>query len=425
MKKLSLIFCLIFSCITLKSHSQSIITAEVIDINQDLKKQLDAKITSYQLIRLSAIPKQASSLKFQIQLPESVWDVNLLENEIRTPELIEQENKKTNKPYTTCPTYTGKVNKNDALFYIDRDTFSGKVYLEDDAICLEPLSWSVGKENSPNNVWILYLNSKTIAKQRICGTKSGGEKEISTNRNLRTTALPAACKMLKVAVEFDNEFENLGGVGKALTIMQEVDKIYFRDLKLRVNVSWIRNWNNASDPYTNATLFFTVSAEFWSHWDNQMGYVNRDCTHMFTGKTLTVPIGSGDINGESNAVPVGSSGKSYSMSDAGMQSSDWQACASHEIAHNSGHYGHDEDLGTNVDCNANRFIMCGGSYKQTEFSPSSKNIIIPFLDANTSLGIRIPPILAQSNYSTIISTPQNIPSGGSSFNILNNDPYIY
>ena len=416
MKKTFLIPILFFTCLTI-SYAQTIMTTKVVDINQGLRKQLDAKISKYYLVSLSSIPKQAKALQFQIQLPNDIWNIDLSENEIRTPSLIEEEKKKNETTNTSCPTFAGKVNENEALFFIDDQTFYGKVYLQDDAFQLEPLSWSIDKKNAPENVWVLYKESDAIIKERVCGTKGG--ENINPNKNRLASALPASCKIMNVAIEFDNQFANLGGASKALAIMQEVDKIYFRDLKIRVNVCWIRNWANTSYPYTNTTDFATVSSQFWGHWNSQMGYVNRDCTHMFTGKNLTGPNGT-NANGEANLVNIGSAAKSYSMSDAGAGSTDWESCASHEIAHNLGHGGHDNDNSTCIP----RYIMCTDNNKRTEFSPNSKNIITSFLNANTSLSIRTPLIQPQLNYVNIISTPTNIPSGGRYLSIINNDAYI-
>lgn len=415
MKKTYLFFALFLGCFTI-SYAQTIITTKVVDINQGLRKQLDAKIVKYQLLSLSSIPKQAKYLDFQIQLPDDVWNINLAENEIRTAFVIEQEKKRNTND--VCPTYAGTVNKNEALFFIDAQTLYGKIYLNGDDIRLEPLSWSIDKKNAPENVWVLYKKSDALTKDFFCSTK-GGKNYSSGSKNGRIAALPSSCKALNVAIEFDNEFANLGGAGKALTIMQEVDKIFFRDLQIRVNVCWMRNWTGVNYPYTNTTDFATVSGQFWGYWNAQMGYVSRDCAHMFTGKNLTAPNGTSS-NGEANLTNIGSATKSYSMSDAGASSTDWESCASHELGHNLGNGGHDND---NSSCNP-KYIMCTGDNKKAEFSPNSKNIIIPFLNSNTTLGVRTPSIQAQLNYVNIISTPTNIPSNGRYLSIVNNDTYI-
>ncbi|MFN8430548.1 MAG: zinc-dependent metalloprotease [Spirosomataceae bacterium] len=415
MKTKCLFLAFFLGCFTV-SYAQTIITSKIVDDNQGLRKQLDAKIAKYQLISLSSIPKQAKYLDFQIQLRDDVWNINLAENEIRTTSLIEQEKKKNVND--NCPTYAGTVNKNEALFFLDAQTLYGKVYLNDDDIRLEPLSWSIDKKNAPENIWVLNKKSDALTKEFSCSTK-GGKNFNSNSKNGRISSLPASCKMMNVAIEFDNEFATLGGASKALAIMQEVDRIYFRDLQIRVNVSWIRNWTNTTYPYTNTTDYSAVSSQFWGHWNSQMGYVSRDCTHMFTGKSLTGPYGTSS-NGEANLVNIGSATKSYSMSDAGAASTDWESCASHEMAHNLGHGGHDND---NSSCNP-KYIMCTGDNKTSTFSPNSKNIIIPFLNSNTTLGIRTPSIQTQLNYVNIISTPTYIPSGGRYLSIVNNDTYI-
>jgi hypothetical protein len=217
---------------------------------------------------------------------------------------------------------------------------------------------------------------------------------------------------LNVAVDYDQDFINFGGIPKAYSIMQDVDFIYFRDLKLRVNVSWI-----ASSPFTfsNTTNFSILSGEFWTYWDANRGNINRDITHMFTGKNLTVPDFSAVSNGESNQVSVGSATKSYSMSDGGNETNlDWASCASHEIAHNL--TGFHDDSGN--------FIMNIGNGKNGEFSAISISQITGFLNSNSSLGIRNPSILPQLNYVNINTTPAYISSNGQTLNIVNNDTYV-
>ncbi len=413
MKKTYLFFAISLGFITL-GYTQTIITTSIVDIDQGLRKQLDSKIANYQLVKLSFIPKQAQNLQFQIQLPHDIWNIDLAENEIRTTNLLEEEKKKAENRDLLCPTYAGKVNRNDALFFIDEHTLYGKVYTNDDAIRLEPLNWNIEKKYVSDDTWILYKESDVITKESYCGAKEGKNYN-SIYKNGRIASLPAACKILNIAVEFDNEFDGLGGASKALAIMQEVDRIYFRDLQIRVNVCWIRNWANTNYPYTNTTNFTTVSAEFWGHWNAQMGYVTRDCTHMFTGKNLTAPNGT-FANGEANLVNVGSGSNSYSMSDAGASSTDWESCASHEIAHNLGHGGHD------MNCNP-KYIMCQGDNKTSTFSLDSRNIIMAFL-TNISLGIRTPLIQVKLNNVIINSTPTYIASNGRYLTVVSNDNYI-
>ncbi|MEY4937609.1 MAG: hypothetical protein RIS64_3968 [Bacteroidota bacterium] len=430
MKKLHLIFINFVLFLTL-SNAQNLITSSITDINQGLKNQLNAKISKYQLLTLSNLPTQSESMAFQIQLPTETWNIELYTNDIRSEGFKIQEmgaNGMRNITLDKCPTYAGKVNGADARFFIDNNTLSGKVYFENETISIEPLSWSIGKKNAPENVWVLYKDSDAIVKQRSCGVTGRGRGNGTVNVEVRMMVLPASCKVLKVAVEYDYEFSQLYGASKVLDIMQQVDFFYFRDLKVRVNVCWLGGWttNGQGYPYSNSTIYTQVSTEFWNYWNANRNNIVRDCAHMFTGKSLVEPIRMAPvINGEANLVPVGSSTKSYSMSDAGLltTSSDWAACASHEIGHNLGHAGHDNDISSTY-CGT-KFIMCEGSNKQTEFSASSKQIIGNFLDANTTLGIRTTLINPQLNYNNIISTPTYISSYGQTLNIVNTDAYIY
>jgi Metallo-peptidase family M12 len=364
-------------------------------------------------------------MEFQIQLPTETWNIELYTNDIRSEGFKIQEMGANGMKTITldkCPTYAGKVNGADARFFIDNTTLYGKVHFKNETISIEPLSWSIDKKKAPENVWVLYKDSDAIEKQRSCGATGSGRGNGNINAAVRMMALPASCKVMNVAVDYDDEFYQLGGASKALAIMQEVDFIYFRDLKIRVNVCWLGGWSkqNPNYPFSNTADPTLVAGEFWSYWNNNRNNIIRDCAHMLTGKSL-IGVGiSGSIatsNGYANAETVGSAAKSYSLSDAGgTSSSDWAACASHEIAHNLG-YGHDNDCST-------RYIMCSFDNKKPEFSAGSKIIIGSFLDDNTTLGIRTTSIKPQLNFNNIVSTPTYISSNGQNLNIVNNDTYI-
>jgi hypothetical protein len=51
------------SCFT-RTTAQNVITSKIIDIDPELMEQLDAKISKYQIVQLSVLPKQAQNFKF-------------------------------------------------------------------------------------------------------------------------------------------------------------------------------------------------------------------------------------------------------------------------------------------------------------------------------------------------------------------------
>jgi hypothetical protein len=106
------------------------------------------------LVSLSKLPNQSENLQFQIQFANETWKVDLQENEIRSKSLQDDMKKKATQKGETdrCDTYAGTVNGNDSRFYLDSETFLGKVYQKSNVIILEPLTWILGKQNAPKNV---------------------------------------------------------------------------------------------------------------------------------------------------------------------------------------------------------------------------------------------------------------------------------
>ncbi len=415
---------LLVLCLFVNLHkvlSQEIITAHSVEINHLQKKKLDEKIRKYQLVSLSKIPTQSQSeiLQFQILFSNETWNVELFSNEIRSKNLVDEMKRNATLKGATaqCATYTSTVNNEEANFYVDRKTLVGKIYKKNDALVLEPLAWLIGKQSTQNDIWVLYYDDDVISQPAICGVKNT-QTTRKPNGGRIANNLPSECKILNIAIDYDEEFANriAGGnpVAKALSIMQEVDRIYFRDFKTKVNVCWI-----ASSPFvfSNTNNAIILVPEFWNYWNNNRGNVIRDAAHMLTGKRLVAINGSIESNGEANQVLVGSTAKSYSMSDGGDETnSDWASCASHEIAHNLNAI-HDSDC-------TSKYIMCEGKAKNGQFSPTSISMVVNFLNSNNSLSIRTPSIQPRLNNINIISTPTYMPTSGQTFSIISNDTYV-
>lgn len=425
---------LIILLVSMHSFSQSVLKAVKVESSTLLKKRLSEKLKTYQLFTLPmelVKSKGEQNVSFQIETLTEKWDIELRPHEIRTDECkILEFTKKGAKEISIqdCPTFAGSVNGNDTRFFINDDVMAGTIYESDDIVMLEPLSWFLGTSEF-GDAMILYKESDILDTGGYCGVKPSINK-IKTNQNIRSaiSAKSASCQVLNVALEYDYEFHQLfanngGAISKALNIMQNVDYIYFRDIGLRVCVSWLGGWSDVNDPFSNSTLYYDVSADFWSFWNANRNDVSRDIAHMLTGKELTTPT-NGNSNGEANLTNICSSNRSYSMSDRGSGSdSDWASCVSHEMGHNLGHPGHDGDDGSGI-CNTQRYIMCEGMNKSGVFSSNSIGIISNFLTTVSCLGTRTTSISSKIDGNTINSTPTYISSGNHTLNIINNDAYI-
>jgi hypothetical protein len=424
--------------VSLDTFSQTSMKAVKSDPSVSLKKKLSEKMKSYQLFTLPASTlktKGETQLSFTIETLTEKWNVELVPNEIRSPNCkIVELSGKTSKEILMpdCPTFAGKVNGNDARFYISDNLMSGTVYLKNDVVSIEPLSWFLGTKEF-GDYMILYKSSDVYDTGGTCGVTSTVNKITSNVATANLPPLPAYCKYLNVAIEFDNEFydkfsstSNPGGAAaKAMAIMQNVDAIYYNDIGVHINVSWLGGWtttpsNHNTDPYSNTTNFFALSGEYISYWNANYNGISRDLAHFLTGKDLTDPQGNLGPNGIANQATPCSGIKPYSMTDSGSGTdTDWASCVSHELGHN---------LTANHDLNGcgvanTRFIMCQGDGKTGTFSNDSKNTIKDFLNSLYCLGIRTPALTVKVDFNNINSTPYTISAGSHTLSVSSNDAY--
>lgn len=421
------IFTQLIQCICLltffPSVAQEKITLRNIEISQSIKEKLDKEIKNYQLVYFSSFPKRKEELNFSIQTLENLWEIQLYPNDIRSKDFIIQEFDGKNIITTTLsdiPTFAGTVNGQNARFFISDDFISGTIYLKEDIITLEPLNWTLGIKEF-KDVYILYKDSDLIKNNSgRCGVRSVTQQAKEVIPNLQAISSSTLnCKILNVAIEYDWEFnDNYGGYSQAMSIMNNIDYIYYTGIGNRVNVSWIGGWTTSNDPYSNTTLDGNLLGEFINYWQTNRGYVSRNLAHMFTGKDLGSGFPGVNSNGMANLINI-CSGNSYSLSDRGDGGSDWQYVASHEIGHNLGHGSHDSDYG--IDCNATRYIMCTGNNKLGSFSSNAQNIIRSFLSSTECMSTGNTPIISCTlDGSPINSTPYYISSGAHYIYVIDN-----
>ena len=422
MKKLLLF--LIFLVLGKSVSAQDIITSRQSSISTSIKKKLDSKFKSYQILTLSNLPSLKDNMTFELQTLNSIWKVELYLNDIRAKDFKIQEFSDKNvsrEIINKCSTFSGIVNGDNARFYITDKLLSATIYQKEDILILEPLSWVLGTTDIPE-VWILYRDSERINETNgECGIKSSKDLTKSVTSNLQAQSYSTLnCKILNVAIEYDYEFHSMyGGYNQIISIMNNVDYIYYQDIGNRVNISWIEGWTTSNDPYSSTNIDGNLLGEFTSYWQNNRSNISRNLAHMFTGRELGNGFPGINSNGMANLVNICSGSNSYSLSDRGAGGSDWEYVACHEIAHNLGHPGHDSDFGIN--CSATRYIMCSGDGKNGNFSSNSEGIISNFLNNISCMSNgNTPPIRCTLDGIPINSTPFYTSSGGHYLYVIDN-----
>src|SRR4029077_4666649 len=134
---------------------------------------------------------------------------------------------------------------------------------------------------------------------RVCGTLeeeiSRGAKDIAPN--VSASVAPDAFspfKIVDIATEADFEFVNAVGSSAAanneiLSIMNQVQAIYQRDIGLTFNVVFQHTWSTA-DPYSTSgpdpQPIVNLLNSLTNYWNANFAATSRDDVHLWTNKNL-------------------------------------------------------------------------------------------------------------------------------------------
>jgi hypothetical protein len=187
-------------------------------------------------------------------------------------------------------------------------------------------------------------------------------KNASSNTNFNAASSPQiGRRILKVATEADKEFVQAEIIGNGdpakanahiLTVMNQVDAVYRRDLNLRIVVTFQHAWMPGTEhPYMGLTNFPLLNAfkNYWNtHFPASSSNYRRDVTHLFTRKITP------DNDGRAyNYGTVCNPEISYSYT-SNFRFDKWVTVA-HELGHNLNAY-HPDQL-TPVPLNCANTIM--------------------------------------------------------------------
>ncbi|HQV00120.1 MAG TPA: zinc-dependent metalloprotease, partial [Bacteroidia bacterium] len=100
------------------------------------------------------------------------------------------------------------------------------------------------------------------------------------------------CKFLEIATEADFEYyqDFSSNVNTALnrirTILNQVEGLYTGTFKVKFVLRYQQIWTTAADPYSGDTLQ-GILPQFTNWWNANRTSINRDVTHMFTGRSIS------------------------------------------------------------------------------------------------------------------------------------------
>jgi hypothetical protein len=140
-------------------------------------------------------------------------------------------------------------------------------------------------------------------------------------------------RTLEIAVTADVEFfETYGAdsLAEIESILNVVDGIFQSEVNLAVEIVNAEIWQTEPDPFTSAASG-TLLQELRNYWNGNNQAVDRDATHLFTGKTL-----EGSTIGIAYVGVVCSTSVAYGLSEDLSSSSLMPILVAHELGHNLG-----------------------------------------------------------------------------------------
>jgi hypothetical protein len=299
--------------------------------------QLDTRATARRVQESGRLSLVTPRQNFEIQLrPHDVRAQNY-----RAEEVIDGGIKRE-VSMPLIRTYRGNVAGMpgaEARFTVDENRLEGMIITSKGSYFLEAARNYSSAAGSTD--YLLYEASDVRPDvTRVCGTLedqiSRSVKDIAPKLAAGTIAPDAFSpfKVVEIATEADGEFTAaLGGSaaanGEILSIMNQVQAIYQRDIGLTFNVVFQHTWTDASsDPYT-ASGAVAVINEFTSVWNRDFAGTPRDLAHLWTGRDLGGPSGIAWMG-----VVCRDGAHSYGVSNRETMAPFRVGIPAHEIGHN-------------------------------------------------------------------------------------------
>ncbi len=170
------------------------------------------------------------------------------------------------------------------------------------------------------------------------------DTEMAVKENRRSTNTITAsgeCLAIRLAVDTDWEFTELfdGSVDAsseyAATLIGAVSTIFDNEIGVAIQISYLRIWNDDSDPWTKQNALEQLY-QLRSHWEENMGSVDRHLTHLLSGRSLGGGIAW--LNGMCTSYGYGLTSNllgSFPLPLEDYSSNNWDIYAvTHELGHN-------------------------------------------------------------------------------------------
>jgi len=275
-------------------------------------------------------------------------------------------------------TYKGNVEgvwASDARFTVKDDQIEGLIVTPTESYYLESAQKYSATAQSTD--YLVYKASDVRPEiTRSCADTLNDKINANAQQlmsNAATDLQPAAFspfKVAEIATEADFEYTSaLGGSAAAnsdiLSIMNQIQAVYERDIGLTFTVSFQHTWDTPNDPYSASGDAAAVLREFTTYWNANFAGSRGDVAHMWTGRDL-----GGSAGVAWTGVVCRSPTNSYGISDRETIAPFRVGIPAHEIGHNfnaghsDGQSGCDNTIMVAIQEQSNKLTFCQFSIDQ-------------------------------------------------------------
>lgn len=319
------------------------------NVRARLQEDLEQVFTNHEDVKLDTQALAArvrENGRLSVKTRSNDFELQLRPNDLRSPNYRAEEvsadgiSRPVQMP--AIVTYKGNVEgvwASDARFTIKDDQIEGLIITPAESYYLEPAQ-KYSTTAQPTD-YVVYKSSDVRPEITRSCADTLNEKVSASAQELMSSAAsgpqPAAFspfKLAEFATEADFEYTSaLGGSAAAnsdiLSIMNQVQAVFERDIGLTFTISFQHTWATANDPYNANGDAAAILREFTNYWNANFAGSRGDVAHMWTGRDL-----GGAAGVAWTGVVCRSPTNSYGISDRETIAPFKVGIPAHEIGHN-------------------------------------------------------------------------------------------
>jgi hypothetical protein len=273
-------------------------------IKENIKKYRTAEFKISQLKNfIKNKHKIYDGVIFNLEIEGENVEFRLFENDIFDINFnLSLNNQIVNSEKTDISTFAGYANNNPEnviRLYVSNEIIRGYYTTAAGKYIIEPIDTYRDEKDKKQDYdkVIVYRQDDEISNngEMICGNfleKQTLQNIYKGNKGAKV-AVDNGCKVLRIAVETDNQFSAVYNNNTALMNANIADwfnraeEVYVRHFKLRLKITSI-NYHTSSDPFGDAqnTLSY-VFDQYRNYWKATKSTVPRDLAYFLTGKGVT------------------------------------------------------------------------------------------------------------------------------------------